>query len=116
MIRSHCFVAVSVCLSFLAVPGVGAEEPTQDVQVVARIQPKYPARARDSGVEGWVIVGATVDANGNAYDFRILESSPTGFFESAALQAFQEWQFSPAMRDGEPVMAKARVRINFNLD
>lgn len=116
MIKLLYLVTVSVCFSFLAIAAVVADEPTQDVQVVSRIQPEYPPRARDRGVEGWVIVGATVDASGNAYDFRILESSPTGFFESAALQAFQEWQFSPAMRDGEPVMAKARVRINFNLD
>ena len=89
---------------------------TQDLQVVTRHNPVYPREARDEGVEGWVIVAATVDSTGNAYDYRVIDSSPTGYFESAALKAFQKWTFRPAFQDGVPVAAESRVRINFNLD
>ena len=87
-------------ISSVPLPAAAGAGGTQDVGVVRRVNPDYPGRALERGIEGWVIVGATVDPDGNAYDFRVLESEPTGYFESAALKAFQEWQFSPATRNG----------------
>ncbi len=78
---------------------------------VRYVPPVYPAAARAANVTGIVIVQYTIDQNGNVVDPVILMSNP--IFDEAALDALQQWQYTPPMHDGQPVPVTATVTINF---
>ncbi len=57
-----------------------------------------------------VVLGFTVDAEGQVKDPSIAESSGTEF-DQAALTAIRYWQFLPQIRDGKPVASKVKLPI-----
>lgn len=56
--------------------------------------PEYPAFARRRGIEGTVVVGIEVDANGAAAACRIVTSSGSTSLDHAALAAARRWRFT----------------------
>ena len=74
-------------------------------EVVLRKAPIYPSVAKRKGVEGSVVVEATIAENGSVSDARVL-SGPQEL-RSAALEAVLQWQF----KNG----TTAQVTVNFSL-
>jgi len=58
-------------------------------------EPLYPIRARNLGVEGWVMLGFSVDADGEVVNnsIRTLQEEPEGFFEASATSAARRLSF-----------------------
>jgi len=61
-----------------------------------------------------------VDANEakaiiDSLDVVVVDSTPGTVFDTAAIAAVQRWRFRPVLVDGEPVSARAKVHIEFNL-
>ena len=46
---------------------------------------------------------------------KVIESYPEGIFDEAATQGINQWQFEPAMYQGQAVRAWAKQRIRFDL-
>jgi len=86
------------------------------VQVLSRTLPDYPGIARSRKIEGWVMVEVTIDRNGQVTNPRVVDASPTGVFERAALNAIQHWRFKPARRQGMPVEQRVRQKVIFHLN
>jgi len=88
-----------------------------DAYLLNDIAPRYPQRALNAGVEGYVVVTMTVNDDGHVSDVRILDCSPMGFFEEAALKTASKFRYRPAMQGGRPVAAKdITYRWDFTLD
>ncbi|GAC1309442.1 MAG: hypothetical protein NVSMB10_16500 [Steroidobacteraceae bacterium] len=83
--------------------------------LVKSVTPVYPPRAQESRTEGWVELDFTVTENGNVTDIVIRAANPPGLFDSAASGALQKWRYRPAVRDGQAVAQRARIRIRFAL-
>ena len=75
----------------------------------------YPPRARAKGVEGYVIFSLLLGITGEIEQLKIIESYPEGVFDEAATQGINQWQFEPAMYQGQAVRAWAKQRIRFDL-
>jgi len=75
----------------------------------------YPPRARAQGIEGYVDFSVLIGITGEIEQIEIVESSPQGVFDEAALQGIQQWRFDPATYQGQAVRAWARQRIRFDL-
>ena len=75
----------------------------------------YPPRARAKGVEGYVIFSLLIGITGEIEQLKIIESYPEGVFDEAATQGINQWQFEPAMYQGQAVRAWAKQRIRFDL-
>lgn len=58
-------------------------------------EPLYPIRARNLGVEGWVMLGFSVDSDGEVINstIRTLQEQPEGYFESSAVAAARRLTF-----------------------
>ncbi len=84
-------------------------QPTYQAAVV------YPPRARAKGIEGYVDFSVLIGVTGQIEQIEIVESSPQGVFDEAAMQGIQQWRFEPAMYKGQAVRAWARQRIRFDL-
>lgn len=82
---------------------------------IVRVNPTYPTRAQENGVEGYVIVIFTVTAEGTTSDVQVVESSHT-MFERNAVKAALKYKYKPRVVDGEPIsVTDVRVRIEFQL-
>jgi protein TonB len=64
-----------------------------------KVQPVYPARAAQSGLEGYVVVEFDVRADGTVENARVIESS-NQVFERSALNAAYRFRFKPRVVDG----------------
>jgi len=76
---------------------------------------RYPARARDRRIEGWVEVEYTVAMDGTTREITVLQASPEGVFEDATLDAIGAWQYEPRVVAGQPVDQRVRLRVVYQL-
>jgi protein TonB len=86
-------------------------------QWLAGVDPIYPAQAKVSGVQGYVVLEYRVSEIGEVLDPVVVESEPPGVFDASALAAVRSWRYRPAVRDGEDVVVPAMSsRLDFKLD
>jgi protein TonB len=89
----------------------------RDTMPLVRINPDYPPRAANRGIEGWVLIEFTITAAGTVRDARVIDASPRGYFEDAALKAIARWRYNPKVQEGVAVeRVGVRVRLSFNLE
>ena len=86
-----------------------------DVIPVVRVQPAYPRRAKQAGIEGYVTMEVLIRADGTVTRARVMESDPPRLFDEAALRAIERWKFRPKIVDGTPVEQRAKQTIEFTL-
>ena len=85
-------------------------------KAIKRVPPKYPKNAARNGNEGWVQISFVVDENGAVLDPVIEDSSGIRGFEKESLRAIKQWQYSPAIRDGEKIeQCRNSVQLDFKL-
>jgi len=75
------------------------------------VPPEYPADAREHGVQGTVIIEATIAQDGSVKSARVVRSIP--LLDAAALAAVKQWEFLPTTVDGRPVSVVATYTVNF---
>ena len=68
---------------------------TRGLIVTTAPTPIYPQRARSLGLEGWVMLSFSVDADGNVVpgSASAVNSQPPGYFERSALNAVRRMNF-----------------------
>jgi TonB family protein len=89
--------------SFTTTGNTPAPEKVKDVR------PVFPPIAIKSGIQGTVVVEATVDREGRVVNARVVESVP--LLDQSAINAVRQWQFDPATVTGDRVLLT--VRANF---
>ncbi|MBF6649733.1 energy transducer TonB [Methylobacter sp. BlB1] len=87
----------------------------RNLVVLHRVPPRYPSRAEARGIEGWVRLEITVSPTGTVRDARVVDASPKGVFDRAALEAIRQWRFKPAFREGRAVEQQAEQTVRFRL-
>lgn len=95
-----------------SVPRVGGD--IREPRKVRDARPEYPKIARAVGVSGVVILEATIDAQGNVADVRILRSIP--MLDEAAVEAVRQWQYEPVMINGIATPVRMTLTVNFTLE
>ncbi|MGB9235557.1 MAG: TonB family protein, partial [Terriglobales bacterium] len=79
--------------------------------LIKRVQPKYPARALASHVQGAVEIEATIDKEGNVVSPKVL--SGDAMLAGAAVEAVRQWRYKPYYLNGEPVEIQTQITIHF---
>ena len=87
-----------------------------DVLPIVRIEPQYPRDALIEGIEGYVVVGATIATDGSVKDVWVIESEPKRVFDRNVIRAVLKWKFKPRIINGVPVERKAIQMLEFTLD
>jgi protein TonB len=104
----------------MGTPYLGAEPISQPsgtgLRILNRIPPLYPARALLRRTEGWVRLQLSIDAEGLVEDARVLEASPEGVFEKAALKAVRRWRFEPPTGGEGRAPVQVTQKIEFKLE
>lgn len=82
-----------------------------------RAKPSYPREAKYAGIEGSVYLEFDISVRGIPTNIRVLESTPVGVFDQAAISAASKWRYARKYSDGEAIATpNFRNRINFRLD
>jgi TonB family protein len=68
---------------------------------VDRQLPSYPDTA--GAAEGYVKLHFTIAKDGHVTDPSVVESSPPGLFDAAAVAGLKQWSYRPRLVDGRPV-------------
>ncbi|HTV82608.1 MAG TPA: energy transducer TonB [Acidobacteriaceae bacterium] len=82
-------------------------------QLLAPIQPQYPAIALAAHVQGTVVVAATISASGYIENLRVLGGPP--MLVSAAVSAIRQARYRPYLLNGEPVPVATTINVQFVL-
>ena len=98
--RLAAIVALSIVSS---VSTASAEE----LIPITRETPAYPYGALARGVEGSVLLEYTVDERGRVVAPRVIQATPPGVFDRAALKALSRWRYEP--NGSEPTTMKVRL-------
>jgi protein TonB len=96
---------------------LGAGGTDRDSIPLVRIEPDYPMKARQRGIEGWVVVKFTITPAGTIKDAQVMQASPPGIFDEAAIRAVSRWKYNPKIEGGVAVERPGiMVRLDFKLD
>jgi protein TonB len=80
---------------------------------IVHVAPVYPSIAQSARVQGVVILEAVLDAKGRVDSVRVLRSIP--LLDQAAVDAVQQWRFTPALLNGQAVPVVMTVTVDFTL-
>ena len=84
-------------------------------QILKKIDPAYPGRARSLGICGKVVVRFLVEPDGRVSKPSIVEAHPKGYFEQSTLEAVRHWQFKPGCFKGKDVATWVILPVQFRL-
>ena len=105
------YLAIMTVAAALSGSASAALTPPKPIQPMA--QPTHPPELWAKAIEGHAKIAFSIDAEGKVGNVTVVEATDPAFGE-AAKAAAEQWTFTPAMRDGVPVVLK-RVEqvINF---
>ena len=78
--------------------------------------PRYPAKARQNGWEGLVVLHVQVSPNGHPRKLEIEQGSGYDILDQSAVNAVSEWVFRPAEVAGIAIGSSVRVPVRFKLE
>ncbi len=78
-----------------------------------KVQPEYPAMAKQLHLEGTVQVEAHIGSNGTVDEVKPLTGNAV--LMNAAVSALKKWKFAPFTADGKPTKAVADMSFSFKL-
>jgi TonB family protein len=114
-----------VCLgasAALLTADIGQIPPSQAVRVGGDVRPPqktkdvrpiYPPQALAAGIEGVVILEATIGVDGRVIGATVLRGVP--MLDEPALDAVRQWEYTPTTLFGAPVAVLMTVTVNFSL-
>jgi TonB family protein len=89
-------------------PGVTIPQP------IYRVEPVYTDDAKAAKLQGSVLLSIVIDEQGRTEDVKVTRSLDPGL-DGQAVEAVQQWQFTPGTKDGSPIPVTAVVEVNFKL-
>jgi TonB family protein len=76
-----------------------------------KVEPVYPADASQYGIQGSVMLRASVGEDGLVRNVTVVKGSPV--LARAAVEAVKKWRYKPLLLNGKPTASEADVVINF---
>ena len=84
-------------------------------KLVTKVQPIYPASAKERGAQGSVLLHAIVSKDGRPLSMQVLNSQIDPELARAAVEAVSQWRYQPTLLNGEPVEIDTTIIVNFSL-
>jgi TonB family protein len=81
--------------------------------LLTKVAPVYPPEAKAAGVQGTVVLEATINKEGRVENLKVI-SGPE-MLQKASLDAVKNWVYKPYLLNGSPVEVKTTINIIFTL-
>ena len=94
-------------------PVIRAVGEVKPPKLVRRVEPDYPAIAKEARIQGVVILEATTDVYGRVTGVRVLRS--VALLDEAAVAAVRQWVYEPLVINGRPRPVTFTVTVRFVL-
>jgi TonB family protein len=103
-------------------PGVSGDLPGGRIRLspgvmqgllVSKVQPEYPADARDQRIQGAVVLMVKIDKEGTVANIQLVSGDPQ--LAPAAIEAVKQWKYKPYLLNGMPIEVETQVTVNFTL-
>jgi protein TonB len=121
-------IPVVQCPSCINIPAAGPTAPPIEAphekrmhvthidpaMLIHRVEPVYPALARQIGRAGRVELRAIIATNGTIQSLQVISGDP--FFYQSALDAVRQWRYKPTVLNGEPVEIDTFISVIYNMD
>jgi len=98
-------------LDALAIETAGLMPP----RVKHRVQPRYDRERARRGIQGTCDLQIVIDTMGRVGFARVLNGTGDEELDRLAVEAVQQWEFTPAIYDSSPVAVRAVVTISFRI-
>ena len=85
----------------------------QEAKLIVRIEPVYPAIAKQARLEGVVVLRAVIARDGSMQSLEVLSGNP--LFIRSALDAITRWHYHPTLLNGEPVEVETLITVTYKL-
>jgi TonB family protein len=85
----------------------------QEAKIIKRVPPVYPPLARQSKVSGVVKLHVLIDKQGNVIELQVISGHP--LLIQSAMDAVKQWQYTPTLLNGRPVLVETEVNVIFDL-
>ena len=85
----------------------------REPRLTMRVDPTYPPLAKQTHLQGVVIIDAIVDEQGNVVEAKIVSGPP--LLIQSALDAVKKWKYEPTYLNDQPVPVQLNVTVNFRL-
>jgi protein TonB len=82
-------------------------------KLIKKVNPKYPKEALKKGIQGKVVLEATIDKNGNVVGAVIIDGH--SLLNKAALEAIKQWKYKPFVKNGVKKPVRFTVVMHFKL-
>jgi protein TonB len=82
--------------------------------LVRKVNPVYPALARQARIQGTVLLRAVISKEGSITGLQLISGHP--MLAPAAIDAVKQWKYRPYLLNGEPVEVDTEVQVNFTLN
>jgi protein TonB len=81
--------------------------------ILKKVAPGYPLSAKEQGIQGTVVLQATINKTGRIENLRVISGPPE--LQKAALNAVKKWVYKPYLLNGEPVEVMTTINVIFTL-
>jgi TonB family protein len=98
-----------------AAPSVDPAKLAANLKRVRGESPDYPQTALTQRISGVVTLQYTVDVHGVTRDIHVIEATPSGVFDQAAISAVRRWRYEPMLVNGTAVEVPVSTRMRFEL-
>ena len=86
----------------------------QAANLITKVVPKYPAKAKHDGIEGTVRFQAIIGQDGHILKLQVVRGDSR--LVDAARDAVMQWVYKPTLLNGEPVEVVTTIDVNFTLN
>lgn len=87
-----------------------------DFNPIYNPKPRYPAIAREAGIEGYVVLELLINKKGRVESFSILKTFGHQRFGLEVAKVLKKWRFPPPMLNGLRTTVRYQYTIKFQLD
>jgi protein TonB len=117
LMKTRCKVIALVALALVA--GMAQEAPKKITKaealnaIASKVQPAYPAMARQLKIQGTVELDAIVAEDGSVAKVEIVSGNPV--LTAPAVEAVKHWRFKPFTEEGKPIRVMAPIALDFKI-
>lgn len=81
--------------------------------LVTKVQPQYPADAKEQHLQGIVVLKVIIDKEGNVSNIQLITGLPE--LAPATIEAVKQWKYKPYLLNETPVEIETRIQVSFTL-
>ena len=85
----------------------------EPAMLIQRVEPQYPALARQIHREGQVELHAIISTDGTIRSLQVVSGNP--LFLQSALEAVERWRYRPTVLNGQPVEIETYITVIYSL-